>query len=65
LNDQTQAGGGVNLCNQNSGRTETPPGAMKRDSATPASVPGFLEPMKAKLVSIPSGDWIYEVNFDG
>jgi ATP-dependent DNA ligase len=38
---------------------------MKRDSATPASVPGFLEPMKAKLVSIPSGDWIYEVNFDG
>ena len=39
---------------------------MKRDSATPASVPGFLEPMKAKLVnSIPPGDWIYEVKFDG
>jgi hypothetical protein len=27
---------------------------------------GFLEPMKAKLVnSIPPGDWIDEVNFDG
>src|ERR1700738_2159142 len=47
-------------------RTETPSGAMKRDSATPASVPVFLEPMKAKLVnSIPPGDWIYEVKFDG
>jgi bifunctional non-homologous end joining protein LigD len=43
-----------------------PPGAMKRDSATPASVPHFPEPMKAKLVnSIPTGDWIYEVKFDG
>jgi bifunctional non-homologous end joining protein LigD len=39
---------------------------MKIDSATPASVPGFPEPMKAKLVdSIPPGDWIYEVKFDG
>src|ERR1700675_1108490 len=32
----------------------------------PAPVPGFLEPMKAKLVnSILPGDWIYEVKFDG
>src|ERR1700720_592961 len=39
---------------------------MKRDSATPDRVLGFLEPMKAKLVnSIPPGDWIYEVKFDG
>src|SRR3984957_14442338 len=39
---------------------------MKRDSATPARVPGFVEPMKAKLVdSIPPGDWIYEIKFDG
>jgi bifunctional non-homologous end joining protein LigD len=39
---------------------------MKRDSATSARVPGFLEPMKAKLVnSIPPGDWIYEVKLDG
>jgi ATP-dependent DNA ligase len=40
--------------------------ALKKDSATPARVPAFLEPMKAKLVdSIPHGDWIYEINFDG
>jgi hypothetical protein len=39
---------------------------MKRDSATPGHVPGFLEPMKAKLVdSIPPGDWNYEIRFDG
>jgi hypothetical protein len=39
---------------------------MKRDSATPDRVPGFLEPMKEKLVnSIPPGDWIYEVKLDG
>ena len=39
---------------------------MKRDSATPARVPAFVEPMKAKLVdSIPPGDWIYEIKFDG
>jgi hypothetical protein len=39
---------------------------MKRNSATSAPMPGFLEPMKAKLVdSIPPGDWMYEVKFDG
>jgi hypothetical protein len=39
---------------------------MKKDSATPDRVPGFLEPMKAKLVDlIPPGDWIYEIKFDG
>jgi bifunctional non-homologous end joining protein LigD len=39
---------------------------MKRDSATPGHVPGFLEPMKAKLVDLtPPVDWIYEVKFDG
>jgi bifunctional non-homologous end joining protein LigD len=39
---------------------------MKKDSAAPDRVPGFLEAMKAKLVdSIPPGDWIYEVKFDG
>jgi hypothetical protein len=31
-----------------------------------ASLPDFVEPMKAKLVgSMPSGDRIYEINFDG
>ena len=34
--------------NQNTGRTETPPGAMKRDSATPASVPGSVSPCFGK-----------------
>jgi hypothetical protein len=39
---------------------------MEKDSATPARVPAFVEPMKAKLVdSIPPGDWIYEIKFDG
>ena len=39
---------------------------MKRDSATPARVPNFVEPMKAKLVdSMPTGDWVYEIKFDG
>jgi bifunctional non-homologous end joining protein LigD len=39
---------------------------MRKDSATPSRVPTFVEPMKAKLVdSIPTGDWIYEVKFDG
>jgi bifunctional non-homologous end joining protein LigD len=31
-----------------------------------ASLPPFVEPMKAKLVATaPSGDWIYEIKFDG
>ena len=31
-----------------------------------ARLPNFVEPMKAKLVgSMPSGDWIYEIKFDG
>src|ERR1700692_4807307 len=35
-------------------------------SLTPAHLPDFVEPMKAKLVdSMPSGDWIYEIKFDG
>ena len=39
---------------------------MKPNSAISASLPDFVEPMKAKLVgSMPSGDWIYEIKFDG
>jgi bifunctional non-homologous end joining protein LigD len=39
---------------------------VKPRSATSARLPDFVEPMKAKLVdSIPSGDWIYEIKFDG
>jgi bifunctional non-homologous end joining protein LigD len=39
---------------------------VKLHSATPDLVPDFVEPMKAKLVdSMPPGDWIYEIKFDG
>jgi bifunctional non-homologous end joining protein LigD len=39
---------------------------VKSRSATPAALPDFVEPMKAKLVaSTPAGNWIYEVKFDG
>src|ERR1700731_889025 len=39
---------------------------MKSRPATPARLPDFVEPMKAKLVdSVPTGDWIYEIKFDG
>jgi bifunctional non-homologous end joining protein LigD len=33
---------------------------------SPAPLPDFVEPMKAQLVdSVPSGDWLYEIKFDG
>ena len=39
---------------------------MKLKPATPARLPDFVEPMKAKLVdAMSSGDWIYEIKFDG
>jgi bifunctional non-homologous end joining protein LigD len=39
---------------------------VKPHPATPALLPDFVEPMKAKLVgSMPSGNWIYEIKFDG
>ena len=39
---------------------------VKPRSAIPIRLPEFVEPMKAKLVgSMPSGDWIYEIKFDG
>jgi bifunctional non-homologous end joining protein LigD len=38
--------------------------SSRRPSTAP--IPAFVEPMKAKLVdSMPSGDWIYEIKFDG
>ena len=37
-----------------------------RLSGVPGRLPNFVEPMKAKLVdSMRSGDWIYEIKFDG
>jgi bifunctional non-homologous end joining protein LigD len=39
---------------------------VKSLSATSSQLPDFVEPMKANLVdSMPSGDWIYEIKFDG
>jgi bifunctional non-homologous end joining protein LigD len=39
---------------------------LVKHPATPARLSDFIEPMKAKLVgSMPSGDWIYEIKFDG
>jgi bifunctional non-homologous end joining protein LigD len=39
---------------------------VKRKSAAATPIPGFVEPMKAKLVDqMPSGKWIYEIKFDG
>ena len=40
---------------------------VKPPSDTPARLPDFVEPMKAKLVgAMPSGGaWIYEIKFDG
>jgi bifunctional non-homologous end joining protein LigD len=39
---------------------------VKPRSATPAALPDFVEPMQAKFVaSMPTGDRIYEVKFDG
>ncbi|HZC35081.1 MAG TPA: non-homologous end-joining DNA ligase [Chthoniobacterales bacterium] len=38
--------------------------SSKKSSTAP--LPKFVEPMKAKLVdSLPSGNWIYEIKFDG
>jgi bifunctional non-homologous end joining protein LigD len=38
----------------------------RKASRGSAPIPAFVEPMKAKLVdSMPSGDWIYEIKFDG
>jgi bifunctional non-homologous end joining protein LigD len=49
--------------------TDKPGQATKRKSSRKAStapIPSFVEPMKAKLVdSMPAGDWIYEIKFDG
>ena len=37
-----------------------------KTEVTPLPLPEFVEPMKAKLAdSIPTGNWIYEIKFDG
>src|ERR1700759_4437810 len=38
----------------------------RKVSSNPLPLPEFVEPMKAKLTeSIPAGDWLYEIKFDG
>jgi bifunctional non-homologous end joining protein LigD len=40
--------------------------AKRKPPSTLLPLPNFVEPMKAKLVeTIPPGDWIYEIKFDG
>ena len=35
-------------------------------ASRPLTVPEFVEPMKAKAArSVPAGDWLFEVKFDG
>jgi bifunctional non-homologous end joining protein LigD len=47
---------------QSNAQSET----KRRPNATHLPLPEFVEPMKAKLVdSIPPGDWLYEIKFDG
>src|SRR6202030_740415 len=42
-------------------------GGQIGEVSLPSAKPRFIEPMKAKLVEEPpkSGDWIYELKFDG
>src|SRR5271166_2757217 len=47
-------------------RVPPTPQLVKSRSATSAGLPDFVEPMQAKVVgSMPTGDWIYEIKFDG
>jgi bifunctional non-homologous end joining protein LigD len=56
----------VNFCSSLNARYRSAAEPVKSRSATAARLPDFVEPMKAKLVgSMPSGDWIYEIKFDG
>jgi bifunctional non-homologous end joining protein LigD len=51
---------------QSKPRSETSRVAKRKTNSAQLPLPGFVEPMKAKLVaSIPAGDWIYEIKFDG
>jgi len=54
-------------CDNMEVRRSTTSASLLRGKALPPAKPGFVEPMKALLVSIlPKGpDWVYEVKFDG
>jgi bifunctional non-homologous end joining protein LigD len=47
-------------------RGKKPLVAAKTKRAAAPALPGFVEPMKARLVAeAPAGDWMYEIKFDG
>src|ERR1700722_3734865 len=51
---------------QSKPRSEPENTVKRRSNRTLLPLPAFVEPMKAKLVvSIPAGDWLYEIKFDG
>ncbi len=51
---------------QSKATSKTPAKTTKRRASKPASLPKFVEPMKARLAAHPpKGDWIYEIKFDG
>jgi bifunctional non-homologous end joining protein LigD len=51
---------------QSKARSEPDKGSKKKASQSLLPLPAFVEPMKAKLVvSIPAGEWLYEIKFDG
>ncbi len=51
---------------QSKSSAESKKPAKKKGNAVLLPLPGFVEPMSAKLIEgIPSGDWIYEIKFDG
>ncbi|MBV8141329.1 MAG: non-homologous end-joining DNA ligase [Verrucomicrobia bacterium] len=51
---------------QSKSGSETTTRGKRKPKLNPLPLPGFIAPMKAKLVeSMPPGDWFYEIKFDG
>ncbi|MBV9297952.1 MAG: non-homologous end-joining DNA ligase [Verrucomicrobia bacterium] len=51
---------------QSKSASETTRRSKRKPNVNPLALPQFVAPMSAKLVeSIPSGDWFYEIKFDG
>jgi bifunctional non-homologous end joining protein LigD len=51
---------------QSKARNESRQPSKGKPNASPLPLPSFLEPMRAKLTqSIPPGEWLYEIKFDG
>src|SRR3984957_18859616 len=51
---------------QSKTRSESRRPSKGKPNSSPLPLPSFLEPMRAKLTqSIPPGEWLYEIKFDG